>query len=803
MESLHINGIIEPLLELDAYQKLLDSLNNHNTPVLATGMMDSQKAHLIASLKIHSSKPVVIVTNDDMKAKEIFEDMQFFIKDKIYLYPSKDILFYNADVHSMDIVKQRINVLKALVKDEKPLIVLSVEALLDRLVKMDLFKSFILNFEVGSIVDINQLMHQLLLMGYERSELVESPGQFALRGGIVDVYPSTEQNPYRIEFWDDEVDSIRLIDPISQRSIEKLNSIEIFPMRELVFTEEVIKSGISRIDEEAKKIIKKYEKKGLKEEKETLKKVVSSIIEKLKNQKSFHGIEGYVKYFYEDTVTLADYFDNDTIVFLDEPQRIKEKTYKVISEFEDSMKGRLEKGYILPLQCEAVFKYEDILKSIEKFDIVLMTMLTHSANDFLIKEIIQFPVKSSDSFYRQMDILEENLLYWKKKKFMVVILAGPKSKGERLAKELNDRNIFCSYKSNLSEPVSKGEIIISQGSLYRGFEYGMIDFVIISDKEVFGEVKKKRKTKKKTSGSKIENFTDLNPGDYVVHENHGIGIYQGIEKITIDNISKDYLKIRYSDNGNLYVSINQMDMIQKYIGGESRSPKLNKLGGSEWGKAKARVRKAVTDLAKELIELYAKRQNTKGHKYGPDTVWQREFEDMFPYEETEDQLNAIEEVKKDLESDKIMDRLICGDVGYGKTEVAIRAAFKVVQEGKQVAYLVPTTILAQQHYNTFIQRMKDFPITVDLLSRFRTKTEQQITIEELKRGMVDIVIGTHRLLSKDVVFKDLGLLIIDEEQRFGVAHKEKLKHLKEKVDVLTLSATPIPRTLHMSLIGIR
>ena len=388
-------------------------------------------------------------------------------------------------------------------------------------------------------------------------------------------------------------------------------------------------------------------------------------------------------------------------------------------------------------------------------------------------------------------------------KFRVVILAGPKSKGERLAKELNDRNIFCSYKSNLSEPVSKGEIIISQGSLYRGFEYGMIDFVIISDKEVFGEVKKKRKTKKKTSGSKIENFTDLNPGDYVVHENHGIGIYQGIEKITIDNISKDYLKIRYSDNGNLYVSINQMDMIQKYIGGESRSPKLNKLGGSEWGKAKARVRKAVTDLAKELIELYAKRQNTKGHKYGPDTVWQREFEDMFPYEETEDQLNAIEEVKKDLESDKIMDRLICGDVGYGKTEVAIRAAFKVVQEGKQVAYLVPTTILAQQHYNTFIQRMKDFPITVDLLSRFRTKTEQQITIEELKRGMVDIVIGTHRLLSKDVVFKDLGLLIIDEEQRFGVAHKEKLKHLKEKVDVLTLSATPIPRTLHMSLIGIR
>lgn len=803
MDYSHVNGIIQPLLELDLYQKLLNKLNNHNTPILATGVLDSQKAHLVGSLKIHTSRPVIIVTVDDMKAKEIYEDMQFFIKDSIYLYPSKDILFYNADVHSMDIVKRRINVLKALVKKENSVIVLSVESLLDRLVKKDLFESFILNFEVGTVVDSHSLMRQLVLMGYEYAELVESPGQFAFRGGIVDIYPATEQNPFRIELWDDEIDSIRLIDPISQRSIEKLETIEIFPMKELVFTEEVINDGIFRIEEETKNLVKKFEKKGLFEQKELLEKTVESLLEKLKSQKNFHGIEGYVKYFYQDTVTLGDYLDSETIILLDEPVRINEKCKKVINEFEESMKGRIQKGSILPLQNEAIFRYEDILKSIENFDIILMTMLTHTIADFHIKEIIHIPVKSVNSFYRQMNVLEEDLLLWKQKKFRTVILAGPKSKGERLEKELSDRNILCAYRNDLSQPISKGEIVISHGSLHKGFEYGMIDFVIISDKEVFGVEKKKRKAKKKTNRTKIENFADLTLGDYVVHENHGIGIYQGIEKIIVDNISKDYLKIRYYDNGNLYVPINQMDMVQKYIGAEGKGPKLNKLGGIEWGKAKAKVKKAVADLAKELIKLYAKRQNNVGYKYNSDTVWQREFEDMFPYEETEDQLNAIEEVKNDLESDKIMDRLVCGDVGYGKTEVAIRAAFKVVQEGKQVAYLVPTTILAQQHYNTFSQRMKDFPVKVGVLSRFRTKNEQKDTIEELKKGMVDIVIGTHRLLSKDITFKDLGLLIIDEEQRFGVSHKEKLKHLKENVDVLTLTATPIPRTLHMSLVGIR
>jgi len=803
LNNANFNGIIEPLLELDVYQKLLDSLNKRKTPVLVTGVLDSQKIHLTYSLQSHSKRPVIILTSDELKAKQIYEDMQFFLKDKVHLYPAKDILFYSADVHSTDIIKQRLYILKELIEGKKPIIILSIEAMLDRLVKKDIFKSFILKLEVGNIINIKELTRQLVLMGYEHTELVENPGQFALRGGIVDIYPGISSTPFRMEFWDDEIDSIREMDALTQRSIEKLNKIEIFPMRELVFTEEIIDQGIFSIEKEAKNTFKRLEDKGFREQKEALTKTIATLIEKLKNQKSFQGIEGYIRYFYEETVTISDYLDKETIFIIDEPIRIKEKSKKAIQEFEESMKGRLEKGYILPLQLEAIFGYEDILSSIEKFDIVLMSMLTHTIRDFNIKNNLQFPVKSMNSFYRQLDVLEKDILFWKQKKFRIIILAGPKSKGERLQKELLERNILCSYRNDLSDPIEKGEIVISRGSLHRGFEYGMLDFVIISDKEVFGEDKKKKKIKKKNKSAKIERFTDLLVGDYVVHENHGIGVYQGIEKIITDNISKDYLKIRYSDNGNLYVPINQMDIVQKYIGAEGKGPKINKLGGNEWSKAKSRVRRAVEELAKELIVLYAKRQNERGHKYSFDTVWQKEFEDMFPYEETEDQNNAIEEVKRDLESEKIMDRLLCGDVGYGKTEVAIRAAFKVVQDGKQVVYLVPTTILAQQHYNTFMQRMKDFPIKVGLLSRFRTQKEQRKTIEGLKRGMVDIVIGTHRLLSKDIVFKDLGMLIIDEEQRFGVAAKEKLKHLKENVDVLTLTATPIPRTLHMSLIGIR
>jgi transcription-repair coupling factor (superfamily II helicase) len=429
--------------------------------------------------------------------------------------------------------------------------------------------------------------------------------------------------------------------------------------------------------------------------------------------------------------------------------------------------------------------------------------ITQAVRDFVIKDIINFDIRSASTFEGRIDLLEEDIKYWKQKGDRVIILSGSKVRGEMLQRNFLDSGIETVFIPNLDRVVEKGEIIITNGSIQKGFEYQQLGFVVVSDKELFGSEKKKRTTKKKKKGSKIESFTDLKIGDYVVHDNYGIGVYRGIENMVVDNINKDYLKISYAEGGSLYVPTNQMDVIQKYIGAESKTPKLNKLGSMEWNKAKAKVKGAVKDLAKDLVKLYSARQAAKGFMYSSDTLWQREFEDMFPFEETEDQLQAIEEVKADMESGRVMDRLICGDVGYGKTEVAIRAAFKAVQDGKQVAYLVPTTILAQQHYNTFTQRMKDFPIKIGLLSRFRTAKQQKETISGLSFGNVDILIGTHRILSKDITFKDLGLVIVDEEQRFGVTHKEKLKKLKENVDVITLTATPIPRTLHMSLTGIR
>jgi transcription-repair coupling factor (superfamily II helicase) len=414
-----------------------------------------------------------------------------------------------------------------------------------------------------------------------------------------------------------------------------------------------------------------------------------------------------------------------------------------------------------------------------------------------------FTVRSVNPYNNNFDVLIKDLAKWKKSGYRILLLSGSRTRAKRLSEDLMEHDLTAFYSEDMDRVIQKGEIMVAYGSLHKGFEYPLIKFVIISESDIFGAEKKKKRKIKEYDGKKIQSFTDLNIGDYVVHENHGLGVYRGIEKIEVDKITKDYIKIEYAGGGVLYILATGLDVIQKYAGAEAKKPKLNKLNSPEWKKTKARVKGAVKEIAKELVELYAIRQSKTGYQFDSDTVWQKEFEEMFPYEETDDQLRAIEETKRDMESKKIMDRLICGDVGYGKTEIAIRAAFKAVSDGKQVVILVPTTILAQQHYNTFVQRMMDFPISIDMLSRFRTPAQQKKVIERLKKGSLDIIIGTHRVLSKDIEFKNLGLLIVDEEQRFGVTHKEKIKQLKGEVDVLTLTATPIPRTLHMSLIGIR
>ena len=599
------------------------------------------------------------------------------------------------------------------------------------------------------------------------------------------------------------MDSIRSFDPESQRSVEQLEEVVLYPATEIVLTPEQVEMGLERITKSEKSYEKTLREQFQTEEAHRIRSIIEEFKENLKDGMATGSLDSYLTYFCQDTVSFAEYFPaEETAVFLDEPIRLKERGEAVETEFRESMMNRLEKGYLLPEQTSLLYSIRETLAELETPHTVCVTGLEQKLPGQEIKNRYSIQTRNINSYQNSFEMLIGDLKRWKKEKYRVVLLSGSRTRASRLAGDLREYELSAFCTDDPERSVQPGEILVTYGVLHRGFEYPQIKFVVITEGDMFGGSKKKRR-KKKTSyeGKKIQSFTELSIGDYVVHEDHGLGIYRGIEKIEQDKVIKDYLKIEYADGGNLYLPATRLDGI--HAGSDAKAPKLNKLGGEQWKKTKARVKGAVKEIAKDLVELYAARQDSNGFQYSEDTVWQREFEELFPYDETDDQLDAIDATKKDMESRKIMDRLICGDVGYGKTEIALRAAFKALQDGKQVVYLVPTTILAQQHYNTFVQRMKDFPVRVDLLSRFRTPSQVKKTLEDLKKGLVDVVIGTHRVLSKDVHFKDLGLLIIDEEQRFGVSDKEKIKKLRENVDVLTLTATPIPRTLHMSLVGIR
>lgn len=797
-----MNALTEPLLRLGSFRQILEGIAEGRTPVFATGVIDAAKAHLAYCLKKETGRPLLVLTYSELRAKELAEELRFFERE-VLTYPAKDILFYSADVHSTEMNHQRFFVLERLLRKDAPVIVASMEALLDKYPQKEVFSAFLLRLKVGETVEIAALVRQLVQMGYERAELVEGRGQFALRGGILDLWSLTAEEAVRIEFWDDEIDSIRSMDAQSQRSVEKLEETTVFPMREIVYEEKDAEQAAERMQQEYEKVLQRAEKAGETEMAERLREQIGEDIQKLRTEKTLPALGAYVDYFYAETVSLLSYFPEDTLLLFDEPERIREHMDILMEEYRESIKGRIAQGYLLPGQSRMLYDYTAILRQAEQFPAVLFAGLSHRASDFEPRTEVDIPVRSTPSFRQRADLFCEELTALKKEDFGILILGGSGTRAQRMARELNEMGLEAAYIDTLEKEVPPGVVWVGKGTLGKGFRYDMIRFAVFCDSELFGGKEKKRKKKRKKNGAAIESFTDLHIGDYVVHDNHGIGVFRGLEKISVEGVQKDYMKISYRDGGNLFVPVNQMDMVQKYIGTGAAAPKLNKLGGQEWAKTKAKARKAVQIMAEDLVALYAKRAAAQGFVYGPDTVWQKEFEESFPFEETEDQLNAIEDVKKDMESSKVMDRLICGDVGYGKTEVAIRAAFKAAQEGKQVAFLVPTTILAQQHYNTFSQRMADYAVKVELLSRFRTPKQQKQSLENIERGYADILIGTHRILSKDVKFKDLGLVIVDEEQRFGVAHKEKLKALRENVDVLTLSATPIPRTLHMSLAGIR
>ncbi len=792
-----------PLAELIEFEELNKDLIRGNGPVQVTGCMDSQKVHLMQEAA-ESLPWKLVVTYDDSRAKEIYEDFRCFRED-VWLYPARDLLFYSADIHGNLMTRQRVQVLRHLNEDGGGVVVTTLDGLMDHLVPLGYLESQVMKVESGQTIDVEVWKKRLTALGYERMAQVDGMGQFSIRGGIIDIFPLTEELPLRVELWDDEVDSIRSFDLESQRSVEQLEEALIYPATEMVLSEAQIQAGIEKIRKEAKKYEKSLHDQFKTEEAARIQGIVRELTEGLEEGWHVSGRDSFLTYFYHDTVSFLEYFPDDkTVIFLDEPARLREKGETVEAEFRESMVHRLEKGYLLPGQTTLLYTAKETLARVQVKRGAMLTGLEQKIVGMSAEKRYHIDVKNVNSYQNSFEILIKDLKKWKREKYRVILLSGSRTRASRMAGDLREYELSAFCPDDDARQVKPGEILVTYGNLHRGFEYPQIKFVVITEGDMFGTRQKKRKRKKTSyEGKKINSFSELSVGDYVVHEDHGLGIYRGIEKIEQDKVIKDYLKIEYGDGGNLYLPATRLDGIQKYAGADAKAPKLNKLGGEQWNRTKARVKTAVREIAKDLVELYAARQDSDGFEYGPDTVWQREFEELFPYEETEDQIDAIEATKHDMESRKIMDRLICGDVGYGKTEIALRAAFKAIQDGKQVVYLVPTTILAQQHYNTFVQRMKDFPVRVDLLSRFRTAAEIKKSLEDLKRGLVDIVIGTHRVLSKDVEFKNLGLLIIDEEQRFGVTHKEKIKKMKENIDVLTLTATPIPRTLHMSLVGIR
>ena len=792
-----------PLKELIEYQDLKRDLERAQGPLLVTGCLDSQKAHLLSELAEISAWRL-IVTADEQKARELWEDYRCFDPEALF-YPARDLLFYNSDIHGNLLTRQRIQVMRHLAEDAGGTVVTTVDALMEHLLPLSSFRSCRLPIASEQEIDTEKLARDLAKMGYEKVGQVDGSGQFSIRGGIIDIFPLTEEVPYRIELWGDEVDSIRTFDPESQRSIEQVEEAVIYPATEMALSQEQISEGIEAIEKERRKYVKKLREQMKTEEAHRMDQAAGEVLEGLREGFRVHGLGSFIRYFCRDTASFLRYFPEEELtIFLDEPIRLREKAQAVETEFRESMSHRLEGGYLLPGQASFLFSAREMFAMAMGGRTLLLLGLEQKLSGLSVKKKYALSVKNVNSYQNGFELLIRDLTQWKKGKYRVVLLSGSRTRASRLAGDLREYGLkaFCPDEDH--KTVGPGEIMVTYGNLRRGFEYPLIKFVVITEGDMFGGGRQKKRRKKVAyQGKRIQSFSELSVGDYVVHETHGLGIYRGIEKIEQDKVIKDYIKIEYRDGGNLYLPATRLEGIQKYAGSDAKAPKLNKLGGTEWNRTKTKVRGAVREIARDLVELYAARQNSAGYQYGPDTVWQKEFEEMFPFEETEDQLEAIEATKRDMESRRIMDRLICGDVGYGKTEIALRASFKAIQEGKQVVYLVPTTILAQQHYNTFVQRMKDFPVRVDMLSRFRTPTEQKKTLEDLKKGFVDVLIGTHRVLSKDVSFKDLGLLIIDEEQRFGVAHKEKIKKLRENVDVLTLTATPIPRTLHMSLVGIR
>ena len=794
-----LNAPLSGIGWFDAARTVLKSGKGH---VMINGSADSHKLHMIDALGEGIGGCPLVLTYSERRAREIAGEFRFF-DPGVAVYPARDLMFYQADINGRESTEERLKCLSRILDGERFTIVTTIDVLFGYQPPIELLKNNIIDIDKTSLIDERAISMKLTAMGYENNYQAEAPGQFSVRGGIVDIFDLTCDNPYRIELWGDEITSLRTFDAQTQRSIESLDSIRVYPATEIILSETERYEAFNKIQKDTKLQAEKFREQMNPEAASRLEKKLDEVKGELIEFGGMRNIESYLHYFYEDTISFLELFETPPVIFIDEPVRVDEHIAGMIKEWRESMSHRLERGYLLPKQTQLLREKEEVMSKLSGYSSVqLQGMFAHGF--FGDEQEFDLKARTLSSYNGSISRLIGDLRTLKAGGEKIVILSPSRSRAKRLAEDLCEEGVTANYTENAGKELVSGEVVTFYGSVRKGFCYPECKLTVIAETDIFGAgVKSRKKRPKFTGGKKISSYSQLHVGDYVIHEEYGIGIYRGIEEAEVDRVRKDYMKIEYRDGAFLYVLATALDLIQLYADKDSKAPKLNRLGTQEWNRTKTKVKTALATVAKDLVELYAVRSGRHGYEYGPDTVWQKEFEELFPYEETEDQLNAIISTKEDMESTKIMDRLICGDVGFGKTEVAIRAAFKAVQEGKQVAYLVPTTILCDQHYQTFKERMAGYPIRVEMLSRFRTPKEIKSTIADLKKGMVDIVIGTHRLLSKDVEYKDLGLLVIDEEQRFGVSHKEKIKKLRENVDVLTMTATPIPRTLHMSLVGIR
>ena len=796
---MQLKGLLNSLMATDELEKVIKGIEERTGDQSLAGVSGSARAMHLAALFKRTGRSQLVVTHNLFQAQKLYDDLiAVLTTDEVLLYPANELISSEIAVASPEMRGQRLEVLNEWSAGEKRIVIAPVAGVRRLLTPPKRWYEEQLTFVTGDDVAFDMILEQFVHMGYTRAQMVSAPGEFSVRGGIIDIYPLTEEHPVRIELFDTEVDSIRLFDVETQLSVKELSRVIVGPAREILVTEEEQTQAADKLEGKLATSLKRLKDEQIQE---SMVQNIGEEIDRLKNGQFFDAIYKYMRLLFDSPATLVDYIPEDCLIVLDEWNRVQETAQTLEREEADWMTTMIAQGAMVhDLPVSEVI--EDLIKEAPQQKLYTMLfgrLLPQVAPD----HTFTIQTKSMQQFHGQIHLLKNEVIRWKEAGYAIVFVSSDGERASRLNRVLDDYEIEAVFTEEEGEPV-KGKAVIIEGMLHSGFELPMHRLVVIAEEDVFTKKSRKPKRRQKLSNAeRIKNYSELKVGDWVVHVNHGIGKYLGIETLQVGPVHKDYMHISYAGNDKLYVPVDQIDQVQKYVASEDKDPKLYSLGGSEWKKVKKKVHASVQNIADDLIKLYAKRQNSRGFAFSPDGLEQREFESTFPYQETEDQLQAIEEIKKNMEQDQPMDRLLCGDVGYGKTEVALRAAFKAIMDGKQVAILVPTTILAQQHYETIRERFQDFAITFGLMSRFRTRKQLKETTEALARGTCDIVVGTHRVLSKDVKFKDLGLLVVDEEQRFGVTHKEKIKQLKANVDVLTLTATPIPRTLHMSMLGVR